>query len=238
MPAGHSWSALPHCGPGSAASTANRYWAYVQGGCPLRYGRVPLPVPWSTAAEGTTWVRRRPTRCDCRPARGYRSAVRASASSPRGIVRSPRWASATASAFTLNLPIFGETVVDQRPRLGQGSVHHEQRPGRAGRQPRARCSALARPSASTATSTAQRRKLLVPPFHGKRMAGYEAHRRRRGDARDRDLARGRGVRNAAADDAHHPQRDPAYGVRRRGQRVRANCANCCRRWFRWRRGWR
>ncbi len=40
------------------------------------------------------------------------------------------------------------------------------------------------------TAHRQRRKLLVPPFHGKRMAGYEAIVEEEVHARDRDVARG------------------------------------------------
>ena len=50
-------------------------------------------------------------------------------------------------------------------------------------------------------------------------AKLRAHHRRRGDARDRDLARGARVQNAAFDDEHHSRRDPACRVRRRGTRA-------------------
>ena len=70
----------------------------------------------------------------------------------------------------------------------------------------------------------QRRKLLVPPFHGKRMPGYEAIVEEEVMRETDTWPGGPGVRNAAADDAHHPQRHPAYGVRGPGQRVRRTAA--------------
>ena len=119
------------------------------------------------------------------------------------------------STFTLNLPIFGETVVISDPVLIKDLfTTSSDLVGRA-----SNLGIVLGPGSTFSLDGdehRERRKLLVPPFHGKRMARLRAHRRRRGDARDRELARGPGVRNAAADDADHPQRDPAHGVRRRG----------------------
>ena len=140
-------------------------------------------------------------------------------------------------AFTLNLPIFGETVVISDPALDQGSVHHQQRSRRAGRpiSARARSGLDVQPRRRRAPCAAQAARPAVPRQADGRL---RSDHRRRGDARDRELARGPGVRNAAADDAHHPQRHPAYGVRRRRAPRSTNCANCSRRWSRWPREWR
>ena len=122
--------------------------------------------------------------------------------------------------FTLKLPIFGQTVVISDPALVKELfTANADLIARAG-VTSARCSGPARRSASTATEHRERRKLLVPPFHGKRMVGYEAIVEEEVHARDRRLARGRGVRDHAVDDADHAQRDPAGGVRRRGLRTR------------------
>ena len=69
----------------------------------------------------------------------------------------------------------------------------------------------ARPSASTVMPTGGR-KLLVPPFHGKRMHGYE-HRRGGSPPRDGDVAGGRRIRESPGDDADNAQRDSSGGVR-------------------------
>ncbi len=123
------------------------------------------------------------------------------------------------SAFTLRLPIFGETVVVSDPVLIKDlfttNTDLIARAGVLGE--------MFGPGSTFSldgTEHRERRKLLVPPFHGKRMVSYEGDRRRRGAARDRVVARGQGIRNHAVDDANHPQRDPADGVRRRGCRTR------------------
>ncbi|WP_319454000.1 MULTISPECIES: cytochrome P450 [unclassified Mycobacterium] len=76
------------------------------------------------------------------------------------------------SAFTLNLPIFGHAVVISDPALVKDlfttSSDLIARGGTLGE-------VLGPGSTFSLEGTAhrQRRKLLVPPFHGKRMAGYE-----------------------------------------------------------------
>ena len=76
------------------------------------------------------------------------------------------------SAFTLNLPIFGHAVVISDPALVKDlfttSADLIARGGTLGE-------VLGPGSTFSLEGTAhrQRRKLLVPPFHGKRMAGYE-----------------------------------------------------------------
>ena len=76
------------------------------------------------------------------------------------------------SEFTLNLPIFGETVVISDPALVKElftmNTDLIARAGNLGE-------VLGPGSTFSLDGTAhrQRRKLLVPPFHGKRMQGYE-----------------------------------------------------------------
>jgi cytochrome P450 len=76
------------------------------------------------------------------------------------------------SEFTLNLPIFGETVVISDPALVKElftmNTDLIARAGTLGQ-------VLGPGSTFSLEGTAhrQRRKLLVPPFHGKRMQGYE-----------------------------------------------------------------
>jgi cytochrome P450 len=76
------------------------------------------------------------------------------------------------SAFTLNLPIFGETVVVSDPALIKDlfttNTDLIARAGVLGE--------MFGPGSTFSLDGAEhreRRKLLVPPFHGKRMAGYE-----------------------------------------------------------------
>jgi cytochrome P450 len=76
------------------------------------------------------------------------------------------------SAFTLNLPIFGQTVVISDPVLIKdlftGSSDLVGRAGNLG--------LVLGPGSTFSLDGAEhreRRKLLVPPFHGKRMQGYE-----------------------------------------------------------------
>jgi cytochrome P450 len=77
------------------------------------------------------------------------------------------------SAFTVNLPIFGETAVVSDPALIKELFT-------AGNDVVGRASNLGTVLGPGSTFSLDgdehraRRKLLVPPFHGKRMAGYEA----------------------------------------------------------------
>ena len=127
------------------------------------------------------------------------------------------------STFTVNLPIFGETVVISDPVLIKDLfTTSSDLIGRA-----SNLGTVLGPGSTFSLDGDEhraRRKLLVPPFHGKRMAGYEAIVEEEVMREIRDLARGPGVRNAAADDAHHAQRHPAHGVRGAGQRVRRTAA--------------
>ncbi len=75
-------------------------------------------------------------------------------------------------AFNVTLPIFAIPRSSATQRY-QGPVHHQQRPRRAGIQPRT----VLGPGSTFSLDGDEhraRRKLLVPPFHGKRMVGYEA----------------------------------------------------------------
>ena len=58
------------------------------------------------------------------------------------------------------------------------------------------------------------RKLMLPPFHGERMRGYERDDGRGGGARDRALAGGRGRCGVADDAGDHARGDHADGLRR------------------------
>ncbi len=77
------------------------------------------------------------------------------------------------STFTLKLPIFGETVVISDPVLIKDLfTTSSDLVGRA-----ANLGTVLGPGSTFSLDGAEhraRRKLLVPPFHGKRMAGYEA----------------------------------------------------------------
>ena len=59
-----------------------------------------------------------------------------------------------------------------------------------------------------------RRKLLAPPFHGKRMLTLRADHRRGVPGRGRHVAGRSGVPDSAFDHADHSQCDPARRVRR------------------------
>lgn len=76
------------------------------------------------------------------------------------------------SAFTLDLPIFGPTVViSDRATVKELFTMNSDLIGRAGQ-----LGAVLGPGSTFSLDGAahrQRRKLLVPPFHGKRMQGYE-----------------------------------------------------------------
>ena len=71
----------------------------------------------------------------------------------------------------------------------------------------------------------QRRRLLAPPFHGKSIKNYETIIEEETLREIATWPEGDTVRHAAVDDAHHPQRDPARGLRRRGRRTRRAAPN-------------
>ena len=77
------------------------------------------------------------------------------------------------STFTVNLPIFGETVVVSDPALIKDLFTTSgELVGRA-----SNLGSVLGPGSTVSLDGAEhreRRKLLVPPFHGKRMQGYEA----------------------------------------------------------------
>ena len=66
----------------------------------------------------------------------------------------------------------------------------------------------------------KQRKLLVPPFHGRRLAAYEQIMEQETLREFADLAAEPAVRDPAVDDADHHQHHPAHGVRGRGRGVR------------------
>ena len=122
------------------------------------------------------------------------------------------------NTFTINLPVFGKTVVISDPVLVKDvfstSSDLIERPTNP------------RPSIRPWIDVQpQRRRTPRAPQVGapavSREAGEKlrAHRRRRGDARNRELAGGPRVRNASVDEPPDPQRDPACRVRRRGTRA-------------------
>lgn len=77
------------------------------------------------------------------------------------------------SAFTVNLPIFGETaIVSDRALIKELFTANTELVARAGN-----LGTVLGPGSTFSLDGDEhraRRKLLVPPFHGKRMAGYEA----------------------------------------------------------------
>ncbi len=78
----------------------------------------------------------------------------------------------------------------------------------------------------------ERRKLLAPPFHGKRMRSYD---RIIEEEVMREIAtwpEGREFETLRADAAHHRRRDPARGIRRRRDSRWKSFAKLCRRWSR------
>ena len=117
------------------------------------------------------------------------------------------------SAFTVRMPIVGRAVIISDPaeikELFTAGSDLVKRPGNLGR--------VFGPGSTFSLHGAEhreRRKLLVPPFHGKRMNAYEAIVEEEVLRETASLARGARVRHAAVDDADHPQCDPARGVRR------------------------
>ena len=118
------------------------------------------------------------------------------------------------SAFTLRLPIFGETVVVSDPVLIKDlfttNTDLIARAGVLGE--------MFGPGSTFSLDGTEHRKLLVPPFHGKRMASYEGIIEEEALRETASWPEGREF--DAVDDAHHPQRDPGDGVRRRGRRAR------------------
>ena len=75
----------------------------------------------------------------------------------------------------------------------------------------------------------ERRRLMLPPFHGERMRGFEAQMREIAAAEIERWPRRRRARAAAADARDHARGDPAPGLRRdRAQRACSACACCCR----------
>ena len=75
----------------------------------------------------------------------------------------------------------------------------------------------------------ERRRLMLPPFHGERMRAYEPLIDEIAARRDRALADRRAVRAASADARDHPRGDPARRCSASASPAawRA-CASCCR----------
>ncbi|WP_308201131.1 cytochrome P450 [Paractinoplanes maris] len=66
----------------------------------------------------------------------------------------------------------------------------------------------------------RQRKLLTPPFHGRRLRAYETLIEKETQRGDGIVAAGDAVPGDAVDHAHHAQRDPRRGLRGRGGRAR------------------
>ena len=84
------------------------------------------------------------------------------------------WRAATAPAFRLKLPMFGDTVIDHRPRSSPSSCSRASTDEVGNIQPN--LSRVLGPGSVFALDGAEhrrRRKLLTPPFHGKSIKNYE-----------------------------------------------------------------
>ncbi len=123
--------------------------------------------------------------------------------------------------FSLKVPVFGETVVVSDPALAKQifttspDVLYNIQPNLS------RLLGSGSVFALDGNEHRMRRKLLTPPFHGKSIKAYE---RIVEEETEREMAswpQGQRVRDARADDAHHPQRHPARDLRRRRRGVAA-----------------
>jgi cytochrome P450 len=142
---------------------------------PCRYGSVPSVVPWSTGfregdemGEATTDLVRLPPRLRI-PKIVQALAFVAGRDHAVGTL-----ARRYGTAFTLNLPIVGEAMVISDPVLikdlftTSGDL--------VGRRPSNGLGRIFGPGSTFSLDGdehRERRKLLIPPFHGKRMQGYE-----------------------------------------------------------------
>ena len=126
------------------------------------------------------------------------------------------------SAITVNLPVFGQTVVISDPVLVKDRVQHEQRSDRTPDTGRGICGDVFGPGSMFSLAGDEllaRRKLLVPPFHGKRVRSYEHIIEEEVMREIATWPEGREFETLQPMTAHHPQRDPACRVRRRGTRA-------------------
>ena len=146
----------------------------MQRGCRRRYVGRTVTGTLEYHTEGTTWLRRRRTRYGCRLAPRIPKQSAASAF----LAARDRAVAAIGQALRQHVHVEPADLRrdrrHQRPRADQGSVHHEQRPDRPGVEPRRPSSGPGSTFSLDGAEHRERRKLLVPPFHGKRMAGYEA----------------------------------------------------------------
>ena len=123
-------------------------------------------------------------------------------------------------AFSLHVPIYGPMVVAANPKLAK-QVFTASPDVLGNIQPNlSRLLGSGSVFALDNDDHRQRRRLLAPPFHGKSIKNYESIIE---EETLREIAawpRGHGISHPAVDDAHHAQRDPARGIRRRGRRAR------------------
>ena len=143
----------------------------------------------------------------------------------------PLWADGTAVRSPVNLPFFGQTVVISDPILVKDIFSTSddliERPTRAVLGP------VFGPG-STFSLTGEEH--LAAPQIGapavSREAGEKlrAHHRRRGDARNRELAGGPRVRNASADEPPDPQRRSCVPCSAPRDPRLTSFAACCRPW--------
>ena len=163
----------------------------------------------------------------CRRARGCRGRCRRRSGRARRSGCSSSAGPASATMFTLQHRLRGHLGDARRPGARQAGLHR--RPARSSTPARAtrscaRCSARTRSSSSTRSRTSSQRKLLLPPFHGERMQGYEREDDRDRRARDRELADRHPLQAAAADAGDDPGDHPRDRLRR--PRRRADGASC------------
>ena len=123
-------------------------------------------------------------------------------------------------AFSLHVPVYGPMVVVANPKLAK-QVFTASPDVLGNIQPNlSRLLGSGSVFALDSDEHRQRRRLLAPPFHGKSIKNYESIIEEETLREIAELAGGLGVPHPAVDDAHHAQRDPARGLRRRGRRAR------------------
>jgi len=137
------------------------------------------------------------------------------------------------SAFTVKLPFFGPTVIISDPRVGEAVLPNPDR--RRGATWKPNLDLVLGPGSTFGLQDEAHRQASqaagCPPFHGKRMRAYEGLVEEENPQGDRLLGpRAENSKNPSLDDADHPQRDPARGVWRRGQRVRCVARGDAARW--------
>jgi cytochrome P450 len=121
-------------------------------------------------------------------------------------------------AFTINLPVFGPSVVVSDRELIKDVFTL---PGDAVRGVEPNLSSVVGSGSMFGLQGAdhlRRRKLLTPPFHGKRMRAYETLVEKSFEGRPHIGRRAR-IPGPPVDDADNTQHHPAVGLRRRRQRT-------------------